>query len=714
MPKRKIIILGIIILLIVGTIYLRQTTSLGQYFTLSYLKGQHELLLLKYQTYPVIFTLAFVLIYILITAASLPGAALLTILAGSIFGTITGTIVVSFSSTIGATCAFLIARWLLRDYFQNKFANKLETINKGIQKEGSFYLFALRLVPIFPFFLINIAMGLTSIGTSTFFLVSQVAMLPGTIAYVNAGKELAKIDSLHSILSPSLIISLSILGILPIVSKYIISFIRKRRSLPQFPKPKKFDYNVIVIGGGSGGLVTSYIGATLKAKVALIEKDKMGGDCLYTGCVPSKSLIRVTKILADAKRSRLFGLNKMVAQFDFKEVMEHIQERIAAVAPHDSIERYTKLGVSCIEGVAKIISPWCVEINGKIISAKAIVIATGGCPNIPDIPGIYDARPLTSDNIWELRKQPKHLLILGGGPIACELAQCFRRLGSEVSIIQRANKLLVREDDDVCSFTLRNFQKEGINVFLNANPRRFIIDSGKKVFEFIENNLEKKLEFDELLVATGRTPNLRGLGLEELGIEFFGNKINPSTTLQTNIPSIYICGDAAGSYQFTHFAAHQAWYAAVNALLNPIIKVKVDYRIVPRCTFTDPEIAHVGLTEQEAQKQNIHYEVTKFDLDELDRAIIDMEEKGFIKVLTVPGKDKILGVTIVGCHASDTITEYIQSIKYGIGLSKILKTVHIYPTFGESNKYVAGIWKKKHVPQVLLKILEKVNKFRRH
>lgn len=713
MSKKKIIILAIIILLIVVTLYLMQTTPLGQYFTLSYLKAQHQSLLLKYQTYPITFTLSFALIYILITAASLPGAALLTIFAGSIFGVITGTIIVSFSSTIGATCAFLIARWLLRDYFQNKFVSKLVIINKGIQKEGSFYLFALRLVPIFPFFLINIAMGLTSIGTSTFCFVSQIAMLPGTIAYVNAGKELGKIDSLHSILSPSLIISLSILGILPIVSKYIISFIRKKRSLPKFSKPQKFDYNLIVIGAGSGGLVTSYIAATLKAKVALIEKDKMGGDCLYTGCVPSKSLIRVTKIIADAKRARSFGLNKLVAEFDFKEVMEHIQERIASVAPHDSIERYTKLGVDCIQGAAKIISPWCVEINGKIISAKAIAIATGGCPNIPNIPGIYDTKPLTSDNIWELRKQPKHLLILGGGPIGCELAQCFRRLGSKVSIIQRANKLLEREDDDVSSFILKNFQKEGVNVFLNAKPTRFIVDADKKIFEFVENNLEKKLEFDEILVATGRIPNLRGLGLEELGLEFFGDKIIPSTTLQTNISSIYICGDAAGSYQFTHFAAHQAWYAAVNALLNPLIKVKADYRIVPRCTFTDPEIAHVGLTEQEAQKQNIHYEVTKFDIGELDRAIIDMEEKGFIKVLTVPGKDKILGVTIVGCHASDTITEYIQSIKYGIGLNKILKTMHIYPTFGESNKYVAGIWKKKHAPQVLLKILEKINKFRR-
>lgn len=714
MSRKKLLTLAILILLIVVAIYLKQATSLGQYLTLSYLKAQHQSLLEQYQTYPITFVITFALIYILITAASLPGAALLTLFSGSIFGLLKGTIIVSFSSTIGATCAFLIARWLFRDYFQNKFSNKLTIINKGIQKEGSFYLFALRLVPIFPFFLINIAMGLTSIKTMSFYIVSQIAMLPGTIAFVNAGKELGKVDSISSVFSPQLLISLAILGILPILSKHIISFIRAKKSFLKFTKPKKFDYNLIVIGGGSGGLVTSYIATALKAKVALIEKNKMGGDCLNTGCVPSKSLIRVAKILADAKRAESFGLNKLVAEFDFKDVMEHIQERIATIAPHDSIERYTKLGVDCIQGVAKIVSPWCVEVNGKIISAKAIVIATGGSPHIPNIPGIYDTNPFTSDTIWEIRKQPKHLLMLGGGPIGCELAQCFRRLGSKVTIIQAANKLLKREDDDVSLLILETLKNEGVDIFLNANPKKFVLNGDKKILEFTENELEKKLEFDEILVATGRIPNLQGLGLKDIGIEFFDNTLIPSSTMQTSIPSIYICGDAAGSYQFTHFAAHQAWYAAINALLNPFVKIKADYKIVPWCTFTDPEVAHVGLTEQEARKQGIQYEVTKFDIADLDRAITDVEARGFIKVLTVPGKDKILGVTIVGCHASDTIIEYIQAIKYGLGLDKILKTIHIYPTFSESNKYVAGIWKKNHAPQGLLKILEKINQFRRN
>lgn len=714
MSRKKLLTLAILILLIVVAIYLKQATSLGQYLTLSYLKAQHQSLLEQYQTYPITFVITFALIYILITAASLPGAALLTLFSGSIFGLLKGTIIVSFSSTIGATCAFLIARWLFRDYFQNKFSNKLTIINKGIQKEGSFYLFALRLVPIFPFFLINIAMGLTSIKTMSFYIVSQIAMLPGTIAFVNAGKELGKVDSISSVFSPQLLISLAILGILPILSKHIISFIRAKKSFLKFTKPKKFDYNLIVIGGGSGGLVTSYIAAALKAKVALIEKNKMGGDCLNTGCVPSKSLIRVAKILADAKRAESFGLNKLVAEFDFKDVMEHIQERIATIAPHDSIERYTKLGVDCIQGVAKIVSPWCVEVNGKIISAKAIVIATGGSPHIPNIPGIYDTNPFTSDTIWEIRKQPKHLLMLGGGPIGCELAQCFRRLGSKVTIIQAGDKLLKREDDDVSLLILETLKNEGVDIFLNANPKKFVVNGDKKILEFTENELEKKLEFDEILVATGRIPNLEGLGLKDIGMEFYDNTLIPSSTMQTSIPSIYICGDAAGSYQFTHFAAHQAWYAAINALLNPFVKIKADYKIVPWCTFTDPEVAHVGLTEQEARKQGIQYEVTKFDIADLDRAITDVEARGFIKVLTVPGKDKILGVTIVGCHASDTIIEYIQAIKYGLGLDKILKTIHIYPTFSESNKYVAGIWKKNHAPQGLLKILEKINQFRRN
>ncbi len=713
MSVKKSITIILLLLLIISIVYLKQTTSLGSYFTLAYLKNQHASFLEYYQAHKVIFIISYILVYIIITAASLPGAALLTIIGGSIFGLFIGTIMVSFASSIGATCAFLIARWLLRDYFQEKFANKLSAINKGIEKEGAFYLFALRLVPIFPFFLINITMGLTPIKTTTFYLVSQIGMLPGTIAFVNAGKELAKIHSLNSILSPSLLISFAILGVLPLLSKYTISFIRSKKSLSKFPRPKKFDYNLVVIGAGSGGLVASYIAATLKAKVALIEKNKMGGDCLNTGCVPSKSLIRIAKILSDAKRAKEFGLNKLTAEFDFGSIMEQVQNRIASIAPHDSIERYTQLGVNCFQGKAKILSPYLVKINDKTITTKAIVIATGGTPTIPNIPGINYVNPLTSDTIWVIREQPKHLLIIGGGPIGCELSQCFARLGSKVTIIQHDDKLLKREDDDVSYFLLKTLQSEGINVLLNSKPKRFFIDDGKKILEFSQDSLEKTVEFDTLLVATSRHPNLQGLGLEDIGIEFSNDKITPNATLQTNIPSIYICGDAAGSYQFTHFAAHQAWYASVNALLPSFLQFKADYRIIPWCTFTDPEVAHVGLTEQEAQKQNIAYEVTKFQIADLDRAITDVENHGFIKVLTVPSKDRILGVTIIGYHASDVIIEYIQAMKYNIGLDKILKTIHIYPTFSESNKYVAGAWKKKHAPLSLLKFLEKFHKFRR-
>lgn len=715
MFNKKTIIFFVILLIVACVLYLKQTTSLGNYFTLDYIKSKQEALVLLYENNKFIFITVFMAFYIFATAISIPGAAVLTLLAGAIFGLLTGTIIVSFASSIGATCAFLLARWLFSDYFKKRFSNALRKINHGIEKEGAFYLFALRLIPIFPFFLINILMGLTAMKTSTFYIVSQLGMLAGTIAYVNAGKELAKIDSLKSILSPSLLAAFAILGLLPLISKWILKIVRPDKNLSKFPKPKKFDYNIVVIGAGSGGLVASYIAALLKAKVALIEKKEMGGDCLNTGCVPSKALIRVAKIFNDIKRSQKFGINKITIDYDFAQIMEHIQEIIHKVAPHDSIERYTALGVNCYSGKAKVLSPYLIEINNQTISTKNIIIATGGTPIIPKIEGIDTMNPLTTDTIWNIREQPKHLIIIGGGPVGCELSQCFARIGTKVTIIQHDNSLLKKEDDEVGSFILKTLKEEGINILTNTESKRFFINNGQKTVEIIQDGQLRTLEFDELLVATGRKPNLTGFGLEEIGIEFSKNsKIEISGTLQTNFPNIFICGDAAGSYQFTHFAAHQAWYATINALFHPFWQFKVDMHLIPWCTFTDPEVAHVGLNEKAAKESNIAYEVTTYSLSDLDRAITDVEDQGFIKVLTVPNKDKILGVTIVATHASDIILEFIQAMKNNIGLSEILATIHIYPTFGEANKNTAGNWKKKHIDKKALKFLEKFHAFRRN
>lgn len=708
-PSNKKPLLLLLFVITVGILfYLSKTTSLETYLTLDYLKSQQQSLNSFYQSNQLLVIVSYMLIYIALTGLSIPGAAVLTLAGGAIFGLLSGTIIVSFSSTLGASLAFLISRSLLRDYFQKKFSNILSTINQGISKEGPFYLFALRLVPAFPFFVINILMGLTSMRLLTFFLVSQIGMLPGTVAYVNAGTQLASIESLSGIISFKVLLSFALLGIIPLISKWILNYIRAQKVMKGFKKPKHFDYNLVVIGAGSAGLVSSYIASTLKAKVALIEKNKMGGDCLNTGCVPSKSIIRVAKLLADAHRATDFGLNALQADFKFSKVMEHIQSRIKKVQPHDSIERYMALGVDCIQGEAKVISPYIVKVNGKELTTKNIIIATGGTPHIPKIKGLDKITYYTSDTIWEIRKQPKRLLVIGGGPIGTELAQSFHRLGSKVTIAQRPSQILHREDPDAANIVAQRLQSEGIELLLEHEPKEFA-DSNTIIFK--NGNTAS---FDVVLFAVGRKINVQGFGLKQIGIEFDEkNRIVTKPNMATNFPNIFICGDAAGFHQFTHAAAHMAWHATVNSLIRPLANFKIDYRFLPWCTFTDPEVARIGLNETQALAQKIPHEVTIYDFQELDRAIADVEEFGMVKIITKPNSDKIIGVTIVGHNAGEIISEFVLAMKHGIGLNKILSTIHIYPTYAEANKYVAGEWKKKHKPELILKYLEKFHTWRR-
>ncbi len=472
----------------------------------------------------------------------------------------------------------------------------------------------------------------------------------------------------------------------------------------------KYDYNIIVIGAGSGGLVSSYIAAAVKAKVALIERHKMGGDCLNTGCVPSKALLKSASVKGYEKRAEELGFEHINVEMDFAKVMERVQHIIRKIEPHDSVERYSKLGVECITGDATITSAHEVEVNGKTLSARSIIVATGARPFVPAIEGLDTVDYLTSDTIWNLRELPKRLVVLGGGPIGSELAQAFAKLGSEVTIIDRNNHILQREDREAIEIATRKFEADGIRILSNHEARYF---DGNCV-TCTHNGQDVTIEFDQVLIALGRAANVTGFGLEELGV-----KLNPNNTieanpfLQTNIPSIYVCGDVTGPYQFTHVAAHQAWYACVNALFSPFKKFKVDYRVIPWATFTSPEIARVGLNEKEAKQNGVAYEVTTYGIDDLDRAIADSEDYGFVKVLTKPGKDKILGVTIVGNHAGDLIAEYILAMKHNIGLNKILGTIHIYPTMAEANKYAAGEWKRAHAPEWALNLLQKFHAWRR-
>ena len=705
----------IIILVIAGVLGVFFYLDFAQYLSLEYIKEQQTNFLEFYKENTLLAMGAFTGVYIVSTALSLPGAVLLTLLGGALFGLLVGTILVSFASSIGATLAFLVSRLLLRDLVQNKFGSYLKSFNDGVQKDGGFYLFTLRLIPAVPFFVINLVMGLTPMKAITFYGVSQLGMLAGTIVFVNAGTQLAQLDSLGGILSPEIIFSFVLLGIFPFLARKLVGFYKERRVMSKFKKPKSFDYNMVVIGGGSAGLVTSYIGAATKGKVALIEKHKMGGDCLNTGCVPSKALIRSAKFMADVKKCQKLGFKSAHVDFNFADVMERIQRVIRTIEPHDSIERYTSLGVECHTGEAKIISPYEVSVNGKFLTTRNIVVGTGARPSIPPIDGIDNVEYFTSDTIWDIREQPKNLLVLGGGPIGSELSQAFARLGSNVTQVQRNKRLIPKEDPEVSQMVLESFQNDGINVLVGHTPKRFFKRDGKDFLECESNGNSVEVEFDTLLIALGRKANTTGFGLEELGVELTPQKtIKVDEYMKTNVPNIYACGDVAGPYQFTHIAAHQAWYCAVNSMLNPFYGFKVDYSTVPWSTFTDPEVARSGLNEIEAKEQGIPYDVTTYGIDDLDRAIADEAAHGIVKVLTVPGKDKVIGVTIAGLHAGDIISEYVAAMKNGFGMNKILGTIHIYPTLAEANKYAAGNWKKNNVTEKALAWGERINRWRRN
>lgn len=691
--------------------------DLGQYLNLRTLKEQQAAIQAFQAAQPLLSIVIYFLVYVVATALSLPGAALLTLAGGAVFGLLWGTVIVSFASTVGATLAFLMSRFLLRDWVERRFGQRLTAIDQGVRREGAFYLFTLRLVPAVPFFLINLLFGLTGMKARTFYWVSQIGMLAGTVVYVNAGTQLGKLESLSGILSPALLGSFVLLGIFPLIARRIVEAVRRNRVFARWKKPARFDRNIVVIGGGSAGLVTAYIGAAVKARVTLVERHRLGGDCLNTGCVPSKALIRSARLLSHMARSKEFGIESAHADFDFAAVMERVQTVIRTIAPHDSAERYTGLGVDVVHGSARIVSPWEVEITRddggrQRLTTRSIVIATGARPFVPPIPGIEEVGFLTSDNVWDVRELPRRLVVLGGGPIGCELTQALARFGARVTQVEMAPRILIREDPEISEMVARRFRAEGIAVLVNHRAARFVLENGEKILIADNQGQDVRIPFDAVLVAVGRAANLTGFGLEELGIPT-GRTVDTNEFLQTSYPNIYAAGDVAGPFQFTHAAAHQAWYAAVNALFDPLRKFKADYSVMPWATFVEPEVARVGLNELEAREKGIPCEVTTYGIDDLDRAIADGEAHGLIKVLTVPGKDRILGVTIVGDHAGDLIAEYVLAMKQGIGLNRILGTIHIYPTLAEANKYVAGNWKKAHAPQRLLAWVERFHAWRR-
>ena len=701
----------VLLIVIASLLYLAFNSGLSEY-----LKPQFYQEL--YEQYPVLTIGVFFVAYLLV--AAVPAAALMTLLAGAIFGLWIGLVLVSFASSIGAALAFLVSRTLLREYVEKRFSGQLEKINKGLDRDGILYLLTLRLVPLIPFFVINLVMGLTRMKVRTFYWVSQIGMLPVTAIYVNAGAQIGQIEelSLDGILTPNLWIGIILLAVAPFLARQIANAIRSGKVYKKWnvEKPKAFDTNMVVIGAGSAGLVSSYIAAAVKAKVVLIERHKMGGDCLNTGCVPSKALLKSGAIAKTFKRAEEFGLESVSAKVDFPKVMQRVERVISEIEPHDSPERYRSLGVDVVEGEAEIVSPWKVRVGEREITTRNIVLATGASPRIPNFSGLEQIDYLTSDTIWEIKELPEKLLVVGSGPIGCELAQAFQRLGSQVSMVFRSPRLLPKEDSDVAEALIAQLEKEGVQLLAEHDIVQFnrAQDVGKDRVRLGCKGQEVELEFDRVLIATGRQANVQIPGLDQLDLT-----VNQDGTLyvdeylRTKYPNIYACGDLVGPHQYTHAASHQAWYVAVNALFSPLKSFRVDYKVMPRVTFTDPEIATVGVTESEAKEQNIEYEVTSYGIDDLDRAIADGEAHGFVKVLTRPGSDKILGATIVGYQAGNLLGEFVLAMKQGIGLNKILGTIHAYPTMIEANKYVAGVWKREHKPEKVLNWVEKFHSWRR-
>ncbi|MFZ4623371.1 MAG: FAD-dependent oxidoreductase [Rhodoferax sp.] len=750
---KKLVLLTLVMAAICAFVVL----DLGRFISLDYLKQSQASFAASYANQPLTVAAAYFGLYVLITALSVPGATIITLAGGAIFGLGWGLLLVSFASSLGATLAFLTARFILQDSIEARFARHLADINQGIEKDGAFYLFTLRLVPLVPFFVINLVMGLTKMRVAVFYLVSQLGMLAGTAVYVNAGTQLSQITSLQGILSPALLGSFALLGVFPLLARKALDLIKKRQVYARWQavRPSTFDRNLVVIGGGAGGLVTSYIAAAVKARVTLVEARKMGGDCLNYGCVPSKALIKSARLAHQMAHAERYGLNscqrnasKGYSPISFKKVMQRVHQVIAAIEPHDSIERYTSLGVEVLQGYARISNPWTVEIalkgGGKqVLTTRNIVIAAGAHPLVPPLPGLSEIGYVTSDTLWErfarLDAVPARLLVLGGGPIGCELAQSFARLGSHVTQVEMAARLMLREGPEVSALVADALRADGVQVLTGHRALRVekpaALATGATVAKPVAAQAlpgaaaspplpaagvlvvehagkELRIEFDQLLCAVGRVARLSGYGLEELGIPT-QRTVETNDYLQTIYPNIYAVGDVAGPFQFTHTAAHQAWYAAVNALFGDFKKFKADYSVVPWASFTDPEVARVGLNAQEALAQGVAFEETRYGMDDLDRAIADSEAHGFVKVLTVPDKDRILGVTIVGSHAAELLAEYVLAMKHGLGLNKILGTIHTYPTLSEANKYVAGEWKRAHQPHKLLGWARKYHDWKR-
>lgn len=653
--------------------------------------------------HPVASAVIYFLAYLAFTALSLPGAWIISGAGGVLFGAWIGPPLVSLSSTAGATVAMLAARYLFRDAVAARFSDFVARVDRGVAQDGARWLFAARLMPIIPFFAVNLAAGLTRISVATFAAITMIGALPFVLLDTEAGAQLARVQRPSDLFGIRLLLLFMSLAIFPFLTKRIGSWRGSRASLSRWSKPKRFDYNLVVIGAGSAGLVAAYVAAAAKARVALIEQAEMGGDCLNTGCVPSKALIRSAKLAHEGAVATDFGLKGRLEP-DFAAIMVRVRGVTAKIAPHDSADRYRGLGVEVIAGRAQILDPWTVEVAGRRLTARRLLIATGAAPFLPPIPGLADIDPLTSETLWRLEARPRRMLVVGGGAIGCELAQAFARLGVEVVLVESAPRILIREDEEVSQVLREALVADGIEVIEGLAVTDFARDADSGHATLGDG---RRIKFDRVLVAVGRRPRIAGFGLEDLGLIENGRLI-VDERLRTKLPTIFAAGDVIGQLQFTHAAGSYGASAALNGLLAPLRPGKAKLAPFPAVTYTDPEVARVGLNEQEARERGVAFEITRYEFAELDRAIADGAEQGFIKVLTKPGRDRILGVTIVAARGGDVLSEFTLAMRHNLGLKAIFSTIHPYPGWSDAARATAGEWRRARTPAWALRLSERL------
>jgi pyruvate/2-oxoglutarate dehydrogenase complex dihydrolipoamide dehydrogenase (E3) component/uncharacterized membrane protein YdjX (TVP38/TMEM64 family) len=703
--SKKILLFVVLLLFIISLIIIFPKN----YLHLEYLQQNITMFRQQVDKNLTLSVIIYIVLYVLVSVFAIPGAAVLTLLSGALFGFSLGFAASIVGSTLGAIGAFIVTRYLIGDYINQKFILHSQKIKKEFEKNGDAYLLTLRIVPIFPFFLVNILMGLTPIRFKNYMIISCLGMMPASAVYTYAGLSFAHLKSIEGILTPPIFIAFFLLGLLPHFGRMIIWNFNRHRLYKPFIKPKRFQYNAVVIGAGSAGLVTANICSTLGAKVAIIEKDSMGGDCLNRGCVPSKTLIHSSRLAHSISKSQGFGIELKDSVYNFAQTMKNIKETIKKIEPNDSIARYESLGVHCFSGEAKIISPWEVLINNKTITTKNIVIATGSSPRKLDVPGVASIEPLTSDTFWNLIKRPDHLVVIGGGAIGCEISQAMVRLGSKVTMLVRGKKLLEEVESSASLILERALKDEGVEIHFNTQVTSFEKTHELKMVYYKQNEEQLNMTFDEVLLAIGRKSSVSTLS-DTLKFDLNENgTLKTNDYLQTNYHNIYACGDITGKFQFTHFASHQAKYVALNIVFGLLKKFKVDNSFVPKCIYTSPEIASVGKSEFELKENGTEFDEAIFFMKDLDRAVIEKEENGYVKILTTKKSGKILGVTIVGAQASLMIQEFILAMENGLTLDKILQSIHPYPGFNEANKFAAGAWKKNQLTPRKIKWLERFN-----